>query len=131
MFQCLNRREQGSNLAPVWGRKDLLMFQCLNRREQGSNPCFSRSIAPAGCVFQVFLFTPTKYFPQTAKKLARGSRVESGALRLSQICVTGKRTRKIDSSARFQRCDKLTQPGKDAVRPVGAGFQVVGLRLAA
>ena len=38
MFQCLNRREQGSNMwkEEIRAAQDKV-FQCLNRREQGSN----------------------------------------------------------------------------------------------
>ena len=54
-FQCLNRREQGSNLSLANLMMRIRQFQCLNRREQGSNPgrlasfgarwaCFNASI---------------------------------------------------------------------------------------
>ena len=37
MFQCLNRREQGSNPGCSHPGHRIAKFQCLNRREQGSN----------------------------------------------------------------------------------------------
>ena len=38
VFQCLNRREQGSNILGLYRDSYYsIEFQCLNRREQGSN----------------------------------------------------------------------------------------------